>query len=85
MTNMEIAHVVASVLAALEAKNQPSRKAAKTAKKTGKVDRLASKDQATLRGFARKGIKNVVLMDRNDPTADLMFGLSRAGLPLVES
>lgn len=31
-----------------------------------KSARLATKDQKILRGFARKGIKNVVLMDRSD-------------------
>lgn len=72
MTNTELAHIVASVVAALNAQNataQPSRKAAKTTK-SSKSDRLASKDQQILRGFARKGIKGVVLMDRNDPTKD---------------
>src|SRR5512143_3066281 len=32
------------------------------------VDRFARKDKAILRGFAKKGIKNAVLMDRTDPT-----------------
>lgn len=67
MTNMEIAHIVASVIAALDSRNasQPSQKASKPVKMT-KSDRLASKDQQILRGFARKGIKGVVLMDRSD-------------------
>src|SRR5512146_3175507 len=31
-------------------------------------DKFARKDKAVLRGFAKKGIKNAVLMDRTDPT-----------------
>lgn len=32
------------------------------------TDKFARKDKAILRGFAKKGIKNAVLMDRTDPT-----------------
>jgi len=65
MTNTEIANIVASVIAAMQ---QPAKQAKKPVAK--KANRLATKDQQILRGFARKGIKNVVLMDRNDPAAD---------------
>lgn len=65
MTNTELAHIVASVIAVLDAQKKPSVKASRAVKAT-KNDRLASKDQSILRGFARKGIKNVVLMDRSD-------------------
>lgn len=34
--------------------------------KTGKAGMLANKDKAIRAGFTRKGIKDVVLMDRND-------------------
>lgn len=60
-----IAKAVAEATAKLSA-SQPKADP-KTAKRSGT---LAKKDAALLRGFARKGIKNVVLMDRTDPSKD---------------
>ena len=37
--------------------------------KQSKAQMLASKDKRIVAAFARKGIKNVVLMDRTDPNA----------------
>lgn len=52
-------------------------------KSTKKVDNkakfLADKDQRILKGFAKKGIANVVLMDRNDKSKD--FNVRPFGKP----
>lgn len=65
MTQAQLLKVLAPIVAqALAAQGAVQPKAAKATK----ADRLATKDKAILRGFAKKGIKNVVLMDRNDPS-----------------
>lgn len=59
MTKSEKQEIISAVLFALE-------NAGKSPVSQPKTDRLSTKDEAILRGFKRKGIKNVVLMDRND-------------------
>lgn len=62
MTQAEIAQIVAAVLAA-QNQNAPS-----PARPDNKAAMLGKKDKSLLSGFARKGFKDVVLMDRADPT-----------------
>ena len=64
MTNAQIQQLVAAIVSKAVVAN-----ATKPAK-VGKADMLASKDKSIVRGFAKKGIKDVVLMDRTDPSKD---------------
>lgn len=64
MNQTQLAKALAPVLADMLAAQGLSAKKPKQSKS----DLLAAKDKAILRGFAKKGIKNVVLMDRTDPT-----------------
>jgi hypothetical protein len=64
-----VAQSVAEALAAQTKPQQPSPSANGAAQpKIGKAERLAAKDASLVRGFVRKGFKDVVLMDRNDPS-----------------
>ncbi len=61
MTEAQISNLVKTLEALLAKGAMPD-----VTKPTG--DKFARKDKAILRGFAKKGIKNAVLMDRTDPT-----------------
>lgn len=65
---------VAAILAGLA-------KPAKQAKRT-KAEMLAAKDRAIKATFTKRGIKDVVLMDRNDPTAE--FNVRPYGRPATD-
>ena len=66
--------IAQAVAAALSHQQQASPKANNAqpvngaALKATQAERLAAKDRSLLMGFARKGFKDVVLLDRNDPT-----------------
>jgi len=57
-----LSQIVGAVLASLQAQGAAS--AAPVAKAGNSLEQ---KDKALIAGFARRGIKNVVLMDRSDP------------------
>jgi hypothetical protein len=62
LNQVQLSQIVSAVLAALQQGN-----AAKAAPAAQPVDRLAQKDRALVQGFKRRGITDVVLMDRTDP------------------
>jgi hypothetical protein len=76
MTNIsaETIALIAQAVAQALAGQQASPKANNTqpvngaAPKVTQAERLAHKDRALLSTFARRGFKDVVLLDRNDPT-----------------
>lgn len=67
MTKSDRKAVVGDVLRMLEAAGLKPADVSKPA--VSRSDRLAAKDEAITRGFARKGIK-VTLMDRADPSKE---------------
>jgi hypothetical protein len=69
MTQAQIAKVLAANPALLAALGAMNVKPAKQAKRT-KADMLAAKDRSIKATFTKRGIKDVVLMDRTDPTAE---------------
>jgi hypothetical protein len=70
----ELLTAIAQAVAAALSQQQASPKANNTqsvngaAPKATQADRLAHKDRSLLSTFARRGFKDVVLLDRNDPT-----------------
>ena len=66
MTQVQFAKMLAdldpAVLAGLVGKAQPK------AEKTTKAQMLANKDKTIRATFTKRGVKDVVLMDRTDPT-----------------
>jgi hypothetical protein len=62
-----ITQIVTSALAGQQ-QGQTSPKANGAMPKASKADRLAQKDKSLLSTFARRGFKDVVLLDRNDPS-----------------
>jgi hypothetical protein len=64
LDQQQLSQIVSAVIQALQVQNAGS----KPAFVAQPVDRLAQRDAAIRAGFSRRGIKDVVLMDRNDPT-----------------
>ncbi len=61
LNQVQLAQIVSAVLAALQQGN-----AAKAAPAAQPIDRLAQRDRSIVAGFKRKGMADVVLMDRTD-------------------
>ena len=79
LSQAELAQLVAEVIKAL-GNNGTAPKAAPVA---SPVDKLALRDAAIRAGFARRGIKNVTLMNRADPKADFDVRPFKGWLELV--
>jgi hypothetical protein len=75
LDTVQLNQIVSAVLAAL----QVSQSSPKGAPISQPIDRLAQKDAAIKAGFARRGIKDVVLMDR----ADKSRPIQRQAVPAV--
>jgi hypothetical protein len=65
LNQTQLAQIVSAVLAALNTSNSSTPKAPAI---SAPGDKLAQRDASIRAGFKRRGITDVVLMDRNDPT-----------------
>ena len=69
MTNTQVAELLRKLAAEIskpQVKDQAGKQAHKPVKSPKSPVGLSKRDAATIRAFARKGIKDVVLMDRSD-------------------